>query len=148
MDQAQVNRGKATKMLRGLQIHLRKGENACPSPCFNLRLNSWSPKKVRLFQVPRSFFRRWVVHVVASTVVLCAILAVFAISLNLVQQNVDERTIAERSRRTGYVFFYMFCILFSILYDSYESDPYRGEPFTPNSSAWRGFEGFLTLQFL
>lgn len=135
-------------MLRGLQVHLRKGENACPPPCFDLGLNPRSPQKVRLFQVPRSFFRRRVVHIVASTVVLCAILAVFAISLDLVQQNVNERTIAERSRRTGYVFFYMSCILFSILYDSYESDPCRGEPSTPNSSAWRGCEGFLMLQYL
>ena len=68
------------------------------------------------------------VHIIASTIVFRAIFAVFAISLHFVEHNLNERTIAERSHRTEYVFSYMFCILFSILYDSCESDPCRGEP--------------------
>ena len=57
-------------------------------------------------------------------------------AFDLGQHSVDERTIAERSRRTGCAFFYRSCILFSISYDSYESDPCRWEPFRPSASAW------------
>ena len=136
MNQAQVNRGKATEMLRGLQIHLREGENACPLPCFDIALDPRSPEKVWLFQSPRSFFRR-MVHVITSAVVLCAIFAVFTISLQTGLCRRKGRTIAEKSRRTGCAFFYRFCILFSISCDSYESDLCRGESSRPSSSAWR-----------
>ena len=61
------------------------------------------------------------------------------------QHSVDARTIAGMSRRTEYAFFYMFCILFSIWYDSYESDLYRGEPFRPSVRAWRISVGLLGL---
>ena len=81
MNQAQIGGRKATELLGGLQIHLREGENARPSPCFDLALNLWSPEKIWLFQNPRSFFQRWMVHVVTSTIMLCAILAVLAIRL-------------------------------------------------------------------
>ena len=80
MDQAQINRRKAAKMLRRLQIHFRKGESACALPCFDLALDPRSPKKIRLFQGARSFFRRRMIHVVTPTVVLCTIFTVSIIS--------------------------------------------------------------------
>ena len=81
VNEAQIDGRKATELLGGLQFHLWEGENARPSPCLDFTLNPWSPEKVRLFQNPRSFFQRWMVHVVTSTIMLCAILAVLAIRL-------------------------------------------------------------------
>lgn len=68
-------------MLSGLQIHFWERENACPLPCFDLALDPWSPEKVGLFQCARRLFQRRMIHVVTSTIMFCAIFAVFAISL-------------------------------------------------------------------
>lgn len=67
-------------MLEGLQIHIRKGQDAPLLPLCNLGLNLWRPLKVRLFRTARGIFAGRIVHIVTSGVVLRAVLAVTGVS--------------------------------------------------------------------
>lgn len=75
MYQAQVNSGKTVEVLRRLQVHFGKREDARALPGSNLMFDSWRRKQIGFLGTPWSFLsRRRTVHVIASAVMFCAIL--------------------------------------------------------------------------
>ena len=61
-------------MLERLQIHVRKGQDAPLLPLCDLGLDLGRPLKIGFFRAARRIVCWRVIHVIASAVVLCAVL--------------------------------------------------------------------------
>ncbi len=73
MNQAKVDWREPPKLLKRLEIQLRKRKNASALPCIDLVLHPRCPKEVWLLGASRGFLCRRMVHVITPTVVLCAV---------------------------------------------------------------------------